>query len=325
MAEKLEDEVQVVYKNPKPLFGIIKRRPKYDENGHLIYYKKKKLFKYNRVNRSFGGDLTMFAFLLIAGAFMAFPLVYAISQSLKPLHELWLFPPNLIVKNPTFKNYIDLFNIMSNSLVPMSKYLFNTIFITLVGTLLRTISASMCAYPVSKRQFRGKNFIFQIVTLSLMFAAPAATIANYIIMANLGWIDTYYAILIPALGNSTAMYLVKQFIDQFPDSVLEAARIDGAGEFRIFWQILMPSIKPAWMTLIVFAVQDFWNMGSSIFIYREELKTLGYALSQIAAAGIARAGVSTAVSIVMMIVPVITFVITQSNILETMSTSGMKD
>ena len=316
MAERIDDEVQVVYKNPKPLFGIIKRRPKYDENGRLIYYKKKKLFKYNRVNRSFSGDLMMFAFLLIAGAFMAFPLVYAVSQSLKPLHELWLFPPNLIVKNPTFKNYIDLFNIMSNSLVPMSKYLFNTIFITLIGTIFRVISASMCAYPVSKRQFKGKNF---------MFAAPAATIANYIIMANLGWIDTYYSILIPALGNSTAMYLVKQFIDQFPDSVLEAARIDGAGEFRIFWQILMPSIKPGWITLIVFAVQDFWNMGSSIFIYREELKTLAYALSQIAAAGIARAGVATAVSIVMMLVPVITFVITQSNILETMSTSGMKD
>ena len=325
MAEKLDDEVQVVYKNPKPLFGIIKRRPKYDENGHLIYYKKKKLFRYNRVNRSFSGDLFLFIFLLIGGAFMAFPLVYAISQSLKPLHELYLFPPNLIVKNPTFSNYIDLFNIMSNSLVPMSKYIFNTAFITVVGTIFRVISASMCAYPLSKRQFKGKDFIFSIVTIALMFAAPAATIAQYIIMANLGWIDTYYAILIPALGNSMALYLVRQFIDQFPDTVLEAARIDGAGEFRIFWQILMPSIKPAWITLIIFAVQEFWNMGSSIFIYREELKTLAYALSQIAAAGIARAGVSTAISIVMMIVPVITFLITQSNILETMATSGMKD
>jgi len=325
MAEKLDDEVVVTYKNPKPLFGIIKRRPKYDENGHLIYYKKKKLFRYNRVNRSFSGDLFLFIFLLVGGAFMAFPLVYAISQSLKPLHELFLFPPNLIVKNPTFNNYIDLFNIMSNSLVPMSKYIFNTAFLTVVGTIFRVISASMCAYPLSKRQFKGKDFIFSIVTIALMFAAPAAAIAQYMIMANLGWIDTYYAILIPALGNSMALYLVRQFIDQFPDTVLEAARIDGAGEFRIFWQILMPSIKPAWITLIIFAVQEFWNMGSSIFIYREELKTLAYALSQIAAAGIARAGVSTAISIVMMIVPVITFLITQSNILETMATSGMKD
>ena len=327
MAERYnEDGVKLpAPKNPKPLFGIIKRRPKFDENGNPIYYKKKKLFKYNRVNRSFAGDLFMFLFLLVGGCFMGFPLVFAISNSLKPLHELWLFPPNLIVKNPTFKNYIDLSNIMSNSLVPMSKYLFNTVFITLVGTTFRVFSCSMCAYPLSKRSFKAKGFINQIITLSLMFAAPAAAIANYIIMSGLGWIDTFWAILIPALGNSMGVYLIRNFIDQFPDSVIEAARIDGAGEFTIFFRILMPSMKPAWMTLIVFAVQDFWNQGSNIYIYREELKTLAYALSQIAAAGIARAGVSMAISIVMMIVPVITFVITQSNILETMASSGMKD
>jgi ABC-type glycerol-3-phosphate transport system permease component len=144
-------------------------------------------------------------------------------------------------------------------------------------------------------------------------------------MANLGWIDTYYAILIPALGSSFSLYLIKQYMDQFPDTVLEAARIDGAGEFRIFFNILMPSIKPGWLTLIVFAVQNFWNQGSSIYIYREELKTLSYALGQISGAGIARTGVSMAIQIVMMSVPVIVFVITQSNIVETMATSGMKD
>lgn len=322
----LEDEtLQFKPENPKPILGIIKRRPKYDEEGHLIYYKKKRLFKSRRVNRSLSGDVALFLVLLIGAVFMAFPLVYAISQSLKPLHELFLFPPNLIVKNPTIQNYRDLVNIMSNSTVPLSKYIFNTIFITIVGTTFRVISASMCAYPTSKRQFKGKNFVFGVVRLSLMFAAPAASIANYIIMAGLGWIDTFYCLLIPALGSSMAMYLVKNFIDDFPDSILEAARIDGANEFLIFWKILMPSIKPGWVTLIVFAVQDFWNTGASIFIYREELKTLNYALGQIAAAGIARAGVTAAVSIVMMLVPVITFVVSQSNIIETMATSGMKD
>lgn len=321
MAEKTN-----VAKLPKiEIKNPFKRKPKFDEDGNPIYVKKLKLFKYKRINRSFGGDLFLFLFLLVGGAFMAFPLVYAISNSLKPLHELWLFPPNLIVKNPTFKNYTDLFNIMSNSLVPMSKYLFNTVFITIVGTTFNVISASACAYPLSKRQFKSKKFIFDIVTLSLMFNAVAGGIATYIIMANLGWIDTYYSILIPALGSSFNVYLIKQFIDQFPDSVLEAARIDGAGEFRIWWNILMPSIKPGWLTLIVFAVQGFWNAGASPFIYREELKTLSYALSQVAAAGIARQGVAMAISIVMMSVPVITFVITQSNILETMATSGMKD
>ena len=319
MAEKTNVAKLPILKNP------FKRSPKVDEEGNPIYVKKMKLFKYKRINRSFGGDLFLFLFLLIGGAFMAFPLVYAISNSLKPLHEIWLFPPNLIVRDPTLKNYTDLFNIMSNSLVPMTKYLWNTIFITVVGTTFNVISASMCAYPLSKRTFKGKKTIFGIATLSLMFAAPAAGIANYIIMANLGWIDSYASLLIPTLGSSFALYLIKQFIDQFPDTILEAARIDGAGEFRTFWSILMPSIKPGWLTLMVFAVQGFWNSGASIFIYREELKTLSYALSQVAAAGIARAGVTNAISIVMMSVPVITFVITQSNIIETMATSGMKD
>lgn len=307
------------------MVGIFRKRPKYDEEGREIYYKKMKLFKYRRINRSFAGDLFMFLFLLIGGSFMALPLIFALSNSLKPMSELFLFPPTLFVKNPTFRNYIDLFNIMSNSLVPLSKYLFNTIFITAIGTTLRVFSGSMCAYPLSKRHFHGKKFIMSIVTLSLMFAAPAATIANYIIMASLGWIDSFLAVLIPAIGSSMAVYLVKNFIDDFPDTVLEAARIDGTNEFTLFWKILMPNMKPAWMTLIVFAVQEYWNMGATIYIYREELKTLNYALSQIAAAGVARTGVAMAIAVVMLIVPVITFVITQSNILETMATSGMKD
>ena len=214
---------------------------------------------------------------------------------------------------------------MANSLVPMSKYIFNTVFITFCGTALRVLSASMCAYPLSKREFKGRNFIFTLSTYALMFTPTAATVSNYIIMANLGWIDTFWSILVPALGSAFSLYLIKGFIDGFPDSVLEAARIDGAGEFKIFWSILMPSIKPGWLTLIVFSVQEYWNTGSNIYIYKEELKTLSYALSQVAAAGIARQGVSMAISIVMMLVPVIVFIISQSNILETMATSGMKD
>lgn len=304
------------------IFG--KKPPELDENGNPVYKKKKKLFK-KRVNRSLGGDLALFLLLLIGGLFMGFPFVYALSNSLKPMNELFLFPPNLIVKNPTFKNYIDLVNIMSNSLVPFSKYLFNTLFITITGTFFNVIGPSLAAYPMSKRNFWGKEFWFKFSSIALMFTTTASTISNYIIMANLGWIDTYYSLLIPALGSSFSLYLIKQYMDGFPDVILESARMDGAGEFRIFFQILMPSIKPGWLTLIVFSVQNFWNTGSTIYIYREELKTLNYALGQIAAAGIARTGVSMAISIVMMLLPVFVFVISQSNIIETMATSGMKD
>lgn len=310
-------------KLPK-LRNPFKRRPKYDADGNLIYYKKKKLIK-TRVNRSAGGDVAMVLILLIAGVFMAFPMIYAISNSLKPLHELWLFPPNLIVKNPTSSNYKDMFTILSNSTVPFTRYLFNTIVITVVATLFRIISASMCAYPLSKAEFKGRKALNKLIVMTLMFAAPASALANYLIMSELGWVDTWLCLLVPALGNSFSLYLIRGFVDQFPDSVLEAARIDGAGEFKIFWSILMPNMKPAWMTLIVFSVRDYWNQGSTIYIYREELKTLNYALSQISAEGVARAGVSMAINVIMMIVPVLTFLVTQSNIIETMATSGMKD
>lgn len=304
--------------------GIFRKRPKYDEEGHLIYYKKKKLIK-NRLNRSAGGDVTMILCLLAIGVIMMFPMVYAISNSFKPMHELWLFPPNLIVKNPTLSNYRDMFAILSNTTIPFSRYLFNTLFITVGCTFLRIISASMAAYPLSKWKFKGKKAVNKLITTSLMISAPAATYASYIIYSTLGLVDSWLVYLIPALGSSFSLYLIRGFVDQFPDSVLEAARIDGAGDFRIFWSILMPNMKPAWMTLIVFSVKDYWNTGANIYIYREELKTLNYALGQITAEGMARAGVSNAVEVLMMIVPILTFLITQSNIIETMATSGMKD
>ena len=317
-------ELPVGKKKKVETVGIFRKRPKYDEEGNLIYYKKKKLIK-NRVNRSAGGDVMMVLFLLIAGVFMAFPMIYAISNSLKPLHELWLFPPNLIVRNPTVANYKDMFTILSNSTVPFTRYLFNTLFITIGATFLRVVSASMAAYPLSKFKFKGRKIINKTITMTLMFAAPAAGLANYLIMSGFGWIDTWLCLLVPALGSSFSLHLIRGFVDQFPDSVLEAARIDGAGEYRIFWSILMPNVKPAWMTLVVFSVKDYWNQGATIYIYREELKSLNYALGQIAAEGVARAGVSMAINVIMMIVPVLTFLITQSNIIETMATSGMKD
>ena len=320
MAEKIkkEDLPEQEY------IGLFKDKPKYDSEGREIYYKKKRLFKH-RVNRGAGGDLVMLIFLAVGGCFMAFPLLYTVSNSLKDISELYKFPPTMIVQNPTVKNYTDLWNVMSNTLIPISKYIFNTLFITVSCTSLRIISACMCAYPLSKRQFKSKKLVFGLITISLMFASPAAATATYIIMALLGLVDTFWVYLLPTMGSAFAVYLVKNHVDGFPDSVLEAARIDGAGEFRIFWRILMPAVKPAWVTLIVFCVQEYWAAGSSAYIFREELKTLNYALGQITAVGITRAGVANAIGVVMMIVPIITFIVSQSNIVETMASAGLKD
>lgn len=281
--------------------------------------------KSKKINRSLTGNFVMFFFLLISGLFMALPLVYALSNSFKPLDELWYFPPQFIVSNPTLKNFSDLFSLISNSWVPFSRYLFNTLFITIVGTVGHVVVSSMCAYPLAKHRFPGSKLIFKLIFLSLMFNASVTAIPNYLTMASIGWVDTYQAIIVPAIGGTLGLYLMKQFMEQINDSILEAAKIDGSGEWSTFWRIVMPSVKPAWLTLIVFSVQGLWNIGSTNFIYSEALKTLPYALSQIATAGIARAGVGSAVSVVMLIVPVTVFIITQSSIIETMTSSGVKE
>ena len=279
-----------------------------------------------RLNRSLSGDITINFFLLIFGLFMALPMIYSISSSLKPLDELWVYPPRFLMNNPTGKNYADLFSLLSNSRIPFTKYAFNTVFISAVGTFGHVVLASMCAYALCKHRFRGQKLIFNIIVLSLMFNARVTEIPNFIIMARLGWVDTLASLVIPAFGAPLGLYLMKQFMEQMvPDAMLEAARIDGAGEYRIFWGIVMPMVKPAWLTLIIFEFQALWNIGSSTYIYREDLKTLNYAMSQILASGVTRVGAGSAAAVLMMIVPVLLFVFTQSNIVETLATSGMKD
>src|SRR4029453_12116742 len=209
---------------------------------------------------------------------MILPLVYAISNSIKPLEEIWFFPPRFLVNNPTLDNFRDLLAVMSDSWVPFSRYIFNTVFITAVGTAGHVVIASLCAYVLSKHKFPGKGIMFSTVVLSLMFSGVVTQIPNFIIISSLGWIDSYQAIIVPAFASSLGLYLMKQFMDQMiPDAILESARIDGASEWKIFWTIVMPMVKPAWLTLIIFSMQGLWGIGANHFIQSEELKTLNYA------------------------------------------------
>ncbi len=286
----------------------------------------KKGDKPKRLNRSAGGDAGIFVFLAIFGVVMIFPMVYAVSQSLKPLDELWRFPPRVFVERPTTKNYTDLFRMLGDAWVPFSRYIFNTVFISVVGTAGNVLLSSLAAYALAKIPFPGRKFFFKMVVYSLMFNATVTGITNFITMSVFGMIDTYWAIIVPAWCTTYGLYLMKQFMEtSVSDPVLESARLEGAGEFFIFWKIAMPMVKPAWVTLIIFAFNSLWNSGSSTYIYSEQLKTFNYAISQVVSAGIARAGAAAASTVVTMIVPIIVFIVTQSNVIQTMSTSGMKD
>jgi ABC-type glycerol-3-phosphate transport system permease component len=209
--------------------------------------------------------------------------------------------------------------------VTFSRYIFNTVFITVVGTFGHLIVASMGAFVLAKYEFPGGQTFFKLVTVALMFSGYVTSIPNYLIINSLGWIDTYWAIIIPAFAMPTGLFLMKQFMEGLPTSLIEAAKIDGANEWRVFSGIVMPNVKPAWLTLIIFAVQNLWNNKAATFIYSEEKKTLVYALQQIQSGGIARTGQSAAVQVIVMAVPICIFILSESQILETMASSGLKD
>ena len=280
--------------------------------------------KKKRINRSKGGDIALFIFLAIFGCFSALPLVLTVSNAFKPLDEIFLYPPRFFVKNPTLNNFSDLVNALGSSLVPFSRYFFNTILVTIVGTFGHIIISSMCAYPLAKYKVPGGAVIFGLVVYSLMFPSSVTAIPNYIVLNFFGLIDTYWSIILPAFAYSMGLFLMKQFMSSVPTSLIEAAKIDGAGEFKIYYKIVMPLVKPAWVTLIILLFQSLWSTYGSSTIYREDYKMVSYALNQIATAGAARQATLAAVSLIMIIVPIAVFVISQSQVMETMAHSGMK-
>jgi len=278
------------------------------------------------LSRSAGGDFGITVILVILGAFMFLPLYYVVIQALKPLDELWMFPPRFIVMKPTFNNFRELFVQMNVSWVPFSRYIFNTVFVTVVGTVGNLFFSSLAAYSFSKIKFPGRKWMFKTIRTSLMFHSTVTGITSFFIMSKLGWVDTYLARIVPAFATTLGLYLMKQFMDSaVSDAVLESARLDGASELKTFWVIAMPMVKPAWLTLIIYCFQGLWNAGASIYIQSEQLKSFNYAIQQIVAGGIKRAGAGAAATVIMMLVPILVFVITQSNIIETMGSSGMKD
>lgn len=278
-----------------------------------------------KLSRSLGGTAAIAVFLIIVGVFMALPIVYSLVQSIKPFEEIFAYPPKFFVKNPTFDNYIQVYQLCQNLWVPLSRYVFNSLFISVFGTFVYVIIASAAAFPLSKHKFPGKALISAVIVWALLFRPEVTGVAQYMIISGLGMIDTYWSMLLPPLAGTFGVFLMMQFMETaIPESVLEAARIDGAGEYRIFYQIAMPSVKPAWLTLVIFTFQSFWNVTGVSYIYNESLKTLPSVLSNISSGGLARTGATSAVAVILLVPPIIIFIISQSSMTETMAHTGLK-
>ena len=300
------------------------RQARYAKSGSLFTRIRRKFYT-KKFNRSLGGSITLFLLLSILATVMFMPLVLIVNNAFKPLDELLMFPPRFFVRNPTTGNFSDLAMLMQNTWIPLSRYAVNTVIITSIGTVGHLLFASMAAYPLAKCKFRGRNLLFSMVVLSLMFSAEVTAIPNYMIVTALGFNNTYGAIIIPAFATSIGLFLMRQFMTQIPDSLIESARLDGASEFRIYANIVMPNVKPAWLTVIILMFHSLWATTGGVFLRDEALKPLSFALNQIVGGGIARQGSGAAVALIMMIPPIVFFLVSQARIMETMATSGMKD
>ena len=267
-----------------------------------------------------GGDIAIFILLALVGIFMLFPIYFSFIQSIKPVEELFLFPPKLYVQRPTMQSFEDMLKVAGGMDVPFSRYV-----VSVVVTVAQLLFASSAAYVLAKVKAPGIKAMNKVIEVALLFTSSVTYIVQYIVMANMGLIDTYFALTLPYIATPMGLFLMKQFMGQIPESMIEAAKLDGASHLRICWQIVMPNVKPAWLTLMIFAFQGAWQITGYLFVYSEQLKPIPIVMQQIAASGLARAGVSYATVVVLMLPPMILFLILQSNVVETMAHSGLKD
>lgn len=277
------------------------------------------------LSRSKAGTFFIFLFLGTLSVLMAVPLLYTIMQSIKPIEEYFIYPPKFYVMNPTFENFRMMFSSVDTLGVPLTRYLFNTVFITIVGTTLTLLVAIITAYPLAKAKIKGVALLNAVLVYAMLFHNDTMAMVRFLVISKLGLVNTYWALILPNLAGTMCIFLICQFMrNSVPDSVLEAARIDGAGEFKILFFIVVPSIKSGWLTALIFTFQMFWNMTSSGYVFSEELKTLSETMSSLALSGITRAGAGMAITLILMIPSVIVFLWNQRSIMNTMAHSGLK-
>lgn len=278
-----------------------------------------------QAGKKIGGTVAIFLFLTILGLFMVLPIYLTIVMSIKPVEELFIFPPKLYAIRPTFDNFKEMFGALHQNRVPFSRYVFNSIFVTATVTIAQCIFASMAAFVLAKCRFPGSKVINSIIVVALLYQSNVIYIMQYIVMAKLHMIDTYWALILPSIASPMGLFLMRQSIGQVPDAMIEAAKVDGAGLFRICWQIVMPNQKPALMTLIIFAFQAAWNIQAGSVVFQEQYKTLPTVVTQAASSGLARADVAMAAAVFMLVPPIIVFMLAQRQVIETMAHSGIKD
>ncbi len=274
------------------------------------------------------GQIKIIVILLPLVIFMALPLVYIINHAFKPMEELYAFPPKFIVQNPTLENFTKLIKFSRTSGIPMSRYVFNSILITLLTVGISIVLTTLTAFALSKIKFKGREMMVSINQLAIMFVATAVLIPRYMVICNLGLIDSIWAHILPLVAMPVALFLVKQFVDQVPDSLLEAAYMDGATDFQVYRKVIMPMIKPAISTATILVFQQVWqNVETSNYYFNDDsMKTLAFYMNSLVSVttGVAGQGMSAAATLILFIPNLVLFCICQNGVMNTMASSGIK-
>jgi len=273
-------------------------------------------------------QIKFFLILIPVAIFMALPILYIFSTAFKPINELFAWPPRFFVVEPTFKNFETLFKETSTTGVPMTRYLFNSIVISVIVVFTSIFVSSLAGYALSKLKFKLKKPLLALNNIAIMFVGASVVIPRYLVIESLGLVDNFLVHIIPGLAIPVGLFLIKQFIDQIPDELIEAAKIDGANEFDIYVKIILPLIKPALATIAIVSFQGVWNNTetSTLYIHNETMKTFAFYMSTLTtqANAVAGQGMAAAASLIMFIPNLVIFIFLQKNVMDTMAHSGMK-
>ncbi|MDR2731104.1 MAG: carbohydrate ABC transporter permease [Treponema sp.] len=272
-------------------------------------------------------QLKFYMVIVPIALFMTLPIVYIINQAFKPLDEIFRFPPTFIARRHTLQNFRMIWSLTSNTGIPMSRFLINTIIITVLTVVLSIFITAMSAYAFSKKKFGVKEWLFRLNQAALMFVPAAVSIPRYLIIVKLGLNNNFLVHILPIIAMPVGLFLVKQFVDQVPDSLIESARIDGAGEITVMFKIVFPLIKPALATVGILCFQMVWGAteASNLYLVDDTLKSFAFYLTSLATLNTpAMAGVQAAASLIMFLPNLIIFIAMQSRVMNTMSHSGIK-
>lgn len=264
----------------------------------------------------------IYFFLIVASLTMAIPYVWMFVTSIKPLEEIQAFPPSFVVNHPTVEPYKDLF-----SMVPMARYLFNSLFVAGCITLFIVFFTSLAGYAFAKHRFWGRDKIFLIFIASLMIPWQVNIIPGFIIVKKLGWLNTYRGLIIPSMACCAfGIFLNRQFIYSIPDDLIDAARIDGCSEFKIYLLVILPLIKPVLATLSIFTFLQQWNnfVWPLVITHTSDMRTIPLGLAVLTGQFGANYAMVMAGAVVATLPMLVVYLMFQKYIIKGIALTGLK-